>query len=232
MNTVVSAVQDPNRLSKLDELMLLDSPAEEAFDRLTRLASQILDTPVSLVSLVDADRQFFKSYFGLPEPWASARETPLSHSFCQYVVATNEPLIVEDARQHPVLRDNRAVPDLNVIGYLGMPLITTDGVALGSFCVIDGKPRQWTPREIEIVRELAFSVMTEIELRGQIQARVRTENDLKERNRQYERVYRFASTTLRHMKETLARGAAGEELSTYLNDMEFELARLVATKRF
>ncbi len=232
MNNVISPVQDPNRLSKLAELLLMDSPAEAAFDRLTRLASQILNTPVSLVSLVDADRQFFKSQFGLPEPWASERETPLSHSFCQYVVATNEPLIVEDARLHPMLKYNLAVPDLNVIGYLGMPLTTTDGFTLGSFCVIDGQPRVWTEREIEIVRELALSVMTEIELRAQIAARMRVESDLIERNRQYERVYHFASTTLRHIRETLGRGAEKEELTTYLDEMQRGLARLSETRRF
>jgi PAS domain S-box-containing protein len=78
-------VQDPARLKALRDACLLDTPAEESFDRLTRLASTILHAPVALVSLVDEDRQFFKSCVGLPEPWASRRETPLSHSFCQHV---------------------------------------------------------------------------------------------------------------------------------------------------
>ena len=100
--------------------------------------------PVALVSLVDADRQFFKSCLGLPEPWASARETPLSHSFCQHAVARREPLVVDDAREHEVLRDNPAIRDMGVVAYAGIPLIDAAGHALGTLCVIDSQPRHWT----------------------------------------------------------------------------------------
>ena len=96
---VASAIQDPMRLDVLRSLLLLDSPSEAAFDRFTQLASKSIDAPVSLISLIDVDRQFFKSLTGLPEPWASERETPLSHSFCQSMVASGTPLVVEDARR-------------------------------------------------------------------------------------------------------------------------------------
>ncbi len=182
---VLRIVQDPERLSVLQKLELLDTPPEEIFDRLTRLASKITGSPISLVSLVDQDRQFFKSLFGLPEPLASERETPLSHSFCKHVVATGDPLIVTDAREHPVLKDNLAIPDLNVIAYLGMPLNTSDGDELGSFCIIDTKPREWTPHEVDIARELAISVMTEIELRVQVKAREQAEARLLAQNQAY-----------------------------------------------
>lgn len=76
--------------------------------------------PVALISLVDEDRQFFVSQQGLPEPWAKARQTPLSHSFCQHVVATGDPLIVSDARENPLVCGNLAIRDLNVIAYLGL----------------------------------------------------------------------------------------------------------------
>ena len=164
MKPDLSRIEDPDRLAALRRTLLLDSPQEPSFDRLTELASLILDAPVSLVSLVDDDRQFFKSCVGLPEPWAGERETPLSHSFCKHVVATGEPLIVEDARDHDLVRDNRAIPDLDVIAYAGIPLVL-DGQHLGSFCVIDSAPREWTDREIEILENLARSAMTEIELR-------------------------------------------------------------------
>jgi GAF domain-containing protein len=226
MENVERIVHDPNRLARLEELMLLDTPAEESLDRLTRLASKIVNTRVSLVTLIDANRQFFKSQFGLPEPLASARQTPLSHSFCQYTLGTNEPLVVTDARRHPILKNNPAIADLNVIAYLGMPLTTTDGVALGAFCVMDDKPRAWTEREIEIACELGVSAMTEIELRAQIDSRARIEADLTERNRQFERVYRFAGMTLEHMKETLTHSVEKEELQSYINDMLEQLARL------
>ncbi len=148
---------------------LLDTPPEHAFDRLTRLASTVLRAPTALVSLVDQDRQFFKSCCGLAEPWAAQRETPLSHSFCQHVVAAREPLIIADARSHPLVCQNPAIADLNVVAYAGMPLITPDGHALGAFCVIDAQPRIWTEQEITILQELAALVMTEIELRRQTQ---------------------------------------------------------------
>src|SRR5215212_1356552 len=109
------ALDDPRRLDALRRTALLDTPAEEAFDRLTRLATRILRVPVSLVSLIDRDRQFFKSCVGLPEPWASARQTPMSHSFCQHAVVTARPLVIEDAREHPLVRENLAIPDLGVI---------------------------------------------------------------------------------------------------------------------
>ena len=173
------AAQDPSRLEALRSYDLLDTGAEETFDRLTRLASKITNSPISLVSLVDADRQFFKSLVGLPDRVAQARETPLSHSFCKHVVEDHSSLIVEDARQHPILKDNHAVPELNVIAYLGVPLITSMGFCLGSFCIIDTEPRQWSEQEINIVRELALSAMSEIELRAQLEARRQLEEGLR-----------------------------------------------------
>jgi signal transduction histidine kinase len=170
-----TVLADPDRLEALETLELLDTPFEAAFDRLTRLASHLVQAPVSLVSIVAADRQFFKSFVGLAEPWATRRETPLSHSFCQHVVVTNEPLVISDARENPLVAHNLAIPDLGVISYLGMPLTTSQGQALGSFCVIDTQPREWTAEEIEVVRELAQSVLTEIELRGEIKARLEAE---------------------------------------------------------
>ena len=155
-------IQNPERLAALRRTSLLDSPPEEAFDRLTRMAQSILKVPAAYVSLVDADRQFFKSCIGLPEPWASLRETPLTHSFCKHAVASGEPLIVSDAREHPLVRDNLAVPELGVIAYAGVPLTTSDGITLGSFCVVDDRPREWKDQDIEILRGLAASTMTEI----------------------------------------------------------------------
>ncbi|GCE31513.1 hypothetical protein KDA_69970 [Dictyobacter alpinus] len=157
----------------------MDSSSEEAFDRFTKLAALILEIPVSLVSLVDKDRQYFKSYYGLPEPWASQQQTPLSHSFCQYVVASHEPLIVTDAREEAWLANNLAIPDLGVIAYLGFPL-EVEGQALGSFCAIDDKPRVWSEREIRIMKELAQFVTTEIALRMEVTERQKAEKQLRE----------------------------------------------------
>jgi GAF domain-containing protein len=116
------------------------------------------------VSLVDADRQFFKSCFGLPEPWASERETPLSYSFCQHAVASREPLIVEDAREHDVLRENLAVREMGLVAYAGIPLMAPGGSALGTLCVLDSEPREWSSRQVELLKDLAANVVTEITL--------------------------------------------------------------------
>ena len=166
-------LRDPARLAAVRRTALRESPPLAAFDRLTRLATTILHAPVALVTLVDAERQVFVSCVGLPEPWASARETPLSHSFCQHTLASAEPLIIADAREHPLVRDNLAIPDLGVVAYAGIPLITATGDALGSFCVIDHVPRVWTEAEIAILTDLAASVMTEIELRASDAERAR-----------------------------------------------------------
>ena len=104
------AVTDPHRLRALESAALLDTPAEMVFDRLTNLASRILGVPVALVSLVTPDRQFFKSQCGLPSPYAERRETPLSHSFCQYVVDDGAALVVEDARATSASRTTARSP--------------------------------------------------------------------------------------------------------------------------
>lgn len=159
-----TAVHASERLRELHRTMLLDSPPEESFDRLTRLTSSVLNVPIALVSLVDSDRQFFKSCLGLPEPWAAQRQTPLSHSFCQHVVESRRPLVVSDAREHPVLRNNPAIRDLGIIAYAGAPLISPNGQVLGTLCAIDHQPRHWTTEQVEILENLAGSVLSEIQL--------------------------------------------------------------------
>lgn len=160
-----NSLSSRSRLEALRDTGLMDSTQEGDFDRLARLASTFLQVPVALVSLVDNKRQFFKSAVGLPPPWDEARQTPLSHSFCQHVVTGAALLIIEDARSHPLVRDNLAVSDLGVIAYAGMPLQLTSGLVLGSFCLIDVKPRRWQQSDLTALKDLAASVTTEIELR-------------------------------------------------------------------
>jgi diguanylate cyclase (GGDEF)-like protein/PAS domain S-box-containing protein len=175
---LLAAIHDPARLAALRRLNLLDSPAEPAFDRLTRLAAAVLHTPIALITLIDADRQFFKSYVGLPEPWAEQRETPLVYSFCRHMVASSEPLIIRDVRAHLLARDNPAIDALQSVAYAGIPLITTDGHAIGSLCVVDTMPREWREDEIAILSDLAASVMSEIQLRSDAAARRQAEEAL------------------------------------------------------
>lgn len=150
---------------------LLDSPKEEHFEKITTMVGRLLKVPVALVSLVDIDRQFFKSAQGVAEPWATRRETPLTHSFCQHVVTSEMPLQVNDAREEALVRDNLAVSDLGVIAYLGMP-IRLRGVTIGSLCAIDGKPRQWTSDDFATLRDLAALADAQIALRSEARAAV------------------------------------------------------------
>ena len=159
-----SRLSNRARLAALEATGLVDGPTREALDRLTRLAARLLGVPTALVSLVDTERQFFASAVGLAEPWASLRGTPLSHSFCQYVVEANAPFVVEDAPNHAVVRDNRAIDDLGVIAYAGMPLRTTQGHVLGSFCAIDNQTRHWSDEDLQTLRDLSLAVAAEIEL--------------------------------------------------------------------
>lgn len=166
--TESSEIKRYNRLSALYETDLMDSAPEERFDRLTRLVATTLSVPVALVSLVDTKRQFFKSTFGLPEPWKSERETPLSHSFCQHVVERSAPLIINDAAADPLVCDNLAIRDLDVKAYLGIPLTTKEGVVLGSLCAIDTAPREWTEKDKTIAADFAKLVEEQILLRERV----------------------------------------------------------------
>ncbi len=176
----VLIIQNADRLEALRNLCLLDTPADPAFDRLTSLVTRVLNVPVAAVVLVDADRQFFKSQVGMREPWLTMRETPLSHSFCQHVVATGDPLIIENARQHNLVYDNLAIQDLDVIAYAGIPLKVDSGEVIGSLCAIDSQPRIWPEADLAILKDLAASVMTEIELRTELRERERIEEQLRQ----------------------------------------------------
>lgn len=167
---MLSTLASPSRLGAIQGTGLLDSAPEAAFDRITRLVQRCLRVPVALISIVDEDRQFFKSQQGLPEPWCSARETPLSHSFCKHVVELDQAFAVEDARQDPTVSENLAIRDLDVVAYLGVPLRTPDDHVIGSLCAIDSTPRIWTAADLEILEGLGEAVIAEIATRYATQA--------------------------------------------------------------
>lgn len=150
---------DPRRLGALERTGMMDTDPDEELDLLTRLAAQLLNTPVALVSLVDDKRQFFKSQFGLPPPLSLQRQTPLTHSFCQWVVSSDQELIVSDARTHPILGGYGAmIADMSVIAYAGVPLSAVTGETIGSICAIDGRSRVWSGDELAILRDLGLLV--------------------------------------------------------------------------
>jgi len=164
----------------VESLGLVDAPTPASFDSLTRLAMRIFNVPVALISIAQEnnDRQFFISQQGLSDPWRTKRETPLTHSFCQHVKQTGEPLVVRDARKHPLLKSNLAIPDLNVVAYLGVPVSMPNGQVIGALCIIQNVPRDWTDREIESLKDLAECVNDEILLRADLLAKAKAKTRL------------------------------------------------------
>lgn len=159
-------LQDPARLQSLRATGMLDAPRDTTLDLLTRLTSTLTKAPTALLSLVDVDRQFFASEVGLAEPWRAKRETPMSLSFCQWTVASGDPLIVENAREHPLLKHNVAVDQLGVGAYAGMPVFGPDQQVVGSFCVVDSKYRAWTPQQLAILTDMADIARVEVAQRS------------------------------------------------------------------
>jgi PAS domain S-box-containing protein len=164
--SISDPIAHPGRVEALDRLGLLDTPPEEAFDRLTRLAAACLKAPMALISLVHLDRQFIKSSVGLPEPWETRRQMPLAESLCQHVVRCGAPCIIPDLRQHPLVSDISSVAEIGVAAYLGIPLVTEGGQPIGVLCTLDSDRRIWTNGDIASLTDVAAVVMREIELRG------------------------------------------------------------------
>lgn len=155
MPSVSSEITDPARLRAVYATALLDTPAEEIYDRITRAAAAALDAPQAAISLVDIDRQFLKSSVGMGLTSEEERQTPLERSVCQYAVANGEPLILEDARVDPVFRNHPAVRDGTVVAYLGIPLIDAEGNSVGTLCVFDTRPRMWGTGHIHTLANFA-----------------------------------------------------------------------------
>lgn len=161
-------INDPQRLAALDATNLMDSPNEDVFDRATRLATKLTGRPIGLLSLVDGTRQFFKAQTGLSDAAAENRGTPLSHSICQHVVSTDAPVIIPDARRDERVKDNPAIAGLDIVAYMGVPVRAPDGHTLGSFCVIDGDPFEWSDDDLQVLEDLSKMIEAELQLRETI----------------------------------------------------------------
>ncbi|PJG47749.1 diguanylate cyclase [Sphingobium sp. LB126] len=152
---------EPARLAALERYEVLDTPREPSFDRITDLVRGILGVPISAVSLVDADRQWFKSLAGLDD-----KETSRDVAFCNHTIRQRAPMVITDAREDARFCDNPLVTgDPNIRSYAGIPLETPDGYNIGSLCAIDTVPRQFDPGQIAILQNLAALVVEQLELR-------------------------------------------------------------------
>ena len=164
--TVAAEVLDPGRLEALESYGVLDTPAEEAFDDVVAIASAVCETPIALVSLVAAERQWFKARVGL-----EAAETPVEHSVCAHALSVDELLIVPDLTRDPRTSANPLVTgEAGLRFYAGAVLRTADGHALGSLCVIDRKPRPegLNERQAEVLKALGRQVVCLLETRRKL----------------------------------------------------------------
>lgn len=152
---------EDERQRRLDELQILDTLEEQAYDDLTSLAAHICNTPIALVSLVDRDRQWFKSHRGL-----DATETPRDMAFCAHAILDERVMVVENAREDARFRDNPLVTgEPHVIFYAGAPLILGDNIRVGTLCVIDNHPRGLSATQLDALHALARQVVSQLELR-------------------------------------------------------------------
>jgi anti-sigma regulatory factor (Ser/Thr protein kinase) len=160
-DAATSSADESARLAALHRYRILDTEPERGFDDLTLLASYICGTPIALITLVDEDRQWFKSRVGL-----SVRETSRSISFCTHAIEQKDLYVVPDAATDERFRDNPLVQgEPKVRFYAGAPIITPDGQALGTLCVIDTVPRTLTPAQVEALEALRHQAQAQMELR-------------------------------------------------------------------
>ncbi|WP_246050254.1 sensor histidine kinase [Neolewinella litorea] len=184
---------EAQRLANLRKYAILDSLPEDEFDDLTAIAAQICGTPVSLITLVDEDRQWFKSALGAPEGMTGS---PRDIALCAYNILEPETtMVVPDARLDPRFANNELViKDPNVVFYAGVPLISREGYALGSLCVIDHEPRQLADSQLRALEQLARQVIKLFELRH---ALAEAEQNSRDREQAY-RILRDFSHVIAH----------------------------------
>jgi GAF domain-containing protein len=162
VSRLLKALSDEGRLEALRAYHILDTNPEAAFDNLARLATYICETPVSLVTFLEQDRQFFKAKVGYPLP----DSIPADITFCQHILLENDIVEVEDTTQDPRFRNNPFVAGTpHVRFYVSAPLVTSDGHKVGSICAFDFKPHRLTPQQREALRTLAQEVVSHLELR-------------------------------------------------------------------
>jgi len=153
------------RLGALESYQILDTPAEQAYDDFTTLAARICGVPIALISLIDKDRQWFKSRLGLDPP-----ETPREQAFCAHAIVDNQLLVVSDARRDRRFEGNPLVTGApHIRFYAGAPLVTEEGHGLGTLCVIDSVPRQLTADQLASLQALSRQLMVQLELRRAMQ---------------------------------------------------------------
>ena len=191
---IAKPVNEEGRIAALEKYAILDTDPEQSFDDLTLLASFICKTPIALISLVDEDRQWFKSRVGM-----DAKETSRDIAFCSTAILQSDVFVVPDALKDDRFRDSPlVVSDPHIRFYAGAPLINEDGYALGTLCVVDRAPRELAPDQKEALKALSRLVLAQLEFRRNLflLKETLTDRTREEHERQRELV---------HVQETLMR---------------------------
>ena len=161
--TVGADLDDPARLEALERISVDRAPDSVVFDRLTTLAGSLLDAPIVLLTLVRADSQVFFSVAGIDNDWARRGPVPATGSFCQLVVQSGASLVIGDARTDRRAHDAGSPIDVEIVAYLGVPLVTASGHAIGTFCAADTDAREWSDNDVRVLTDLAATVMAYVE---------------------------------------------------------------------
>lgn len=185
---------ETERLRALNDYQILDTAPEDNFDEITQLATEICETPISLITLIDPTRQWFKSNHGL-----DSTETPRQYAFCAHAINNPyEVLEVRDARLDERFAENPYVKDdPNVIFYTGVPLVNPEGYPLGTLCVIDHKPKSLNATQLHSLKVLANQVVKLFELRKTNRKLVETQKQLEKKNNELKQLNHIASHDLR-----------------------------------
>ncbi|OAD92554.1 ATPase [Aequorivita soesokkakensis] len=185
------------RLAAVRSYNLLDTLPEKDFDNITALTASICDVPIALVTLLDADRNFLKSHYGI-----NFSESPRNISFCGHAILDESNIfIVEDARNDPRFHDNPLVTEMHAIFYAGVRLVNSDGYPLGTLCVFDKKPRTLSKQQKTALTALAYQVVNLFEARKRNRTLMSVQQELKEKN---EELKNFAGIVSHDMKMPLA----------------------------
>ena len=190
-------IDEKQRLAAVRTYNLIDTLPEKDFDNITALAASICDVPISLVTLMDVDRNFLKSHYGIP-----FNESPRDISFCGHaIVDESQIFIIEDARKDPRFMDNPLVINMQAIFYAGVKLINSDGYPLGTLCVFDRKPRVLSKQQKKSLLALAYQVVNLFESRKRNRTLLKVQQELKEKN---EELKNFAGIVSHDMKMPLS----------------------------
>lgn len=207
-NIAILPQNEKQRLQALDSYQIMDSLPEEDFDELTKMASQICGTPIALITLLDSSRQWFKSKLGI-----DVQQTPRAHAFCAHtIIDPTGVMVVSNAREDQRFAENPLVTgDPNIAFYAGISLLTPEGMALGSLCVIDTVPRKLDEQQIWSLKVLGKQVIAQMELRKKLLLLCETNRRLAETN---QFMQQFATTAAHDIKNPLTTISMSAELLT------------------